>query len=88
MFGKKAEKGPTMEQRFSSLELKMNVVEILLERNEEDLKEKFILINEKVENQANDSEKKIFEISESLKILTKEIQTLRSGFYLVRMKMV
>ena len=77
-----------MEQRFSSLELKMNVVEILLERNEEDLKEKFILINEKVENQANDSEKKIFEISESLKILTKEIQTLRSGFYLVRMKMV
>ena len=88
MFGKKAEKGPTMEQRFSSLELKMDVVEILLERNEEDLKEKFILINEKVENQANDSEKKIFEISESLKILTKEIQTLRSGFYLVRMKMV
>ena len=47
MFGKKEEKCPNFGQILSTLELKMDIVEILLENNEDNIKEQFDFCNYK-----------------------------------------
>ena len=82
MFGKKTEKGPSpSDQLLSSLELKMNVVESLLEKNDENLEKIMEAFNVKMELQAKQNEEKLLEMSENIEILAREMQRLRSGSY-------
>ena len=81
MFGKKEEKGPTIEQIVASLELKMNVVELLLERNEESLSERFDSLYEKIDHEAKQNERNLSELSGNIQILATELQRLRSGLF-------
>ena len=82
MFGKKTEKGPSAsEQLLSLLELKMNVVEILLEKNDVNLENIVEAFNVKMELQAKQNEEKLLEMSENIEILAREMQRLRSGSY-------
>ena len=57
----------------------MNVVEILLERNEEKASEQFDYLNDKIEHEAKQNENKLQEISENVRIIAHELQRLRSG---------
>ena len=82
MFGKKTEKGPSAsDQLLSSLELKMNVVEILLEKNDDNLEKIVDAFNVKIELQAKQNEEKLLEMSENIEILAREMHRLRSGSY-------
>ena len=81
MFGKKEEKSPTIEQIVSSLEHKMNVVELLLERNEESLSERFDSLYDKIEHEAKQNERNLSEMSGNIQILASELQRLRSGWF-------
>ena len=82
MFGKKTDKGPSAsDQLLSSLELKMNVVEILLEKNEDNLGKIFEAFNVKMDLQAKQNEEKLLEMSENIEILAREMHRLRSGSY-------
>ena len=82
MFGKKTEKGPSAsDQLLSSLELKMNVVEILLEKNDDNLENIISAFNIKIELQAKQNEEKLLEMSENIEILAREMHRLRSGSY-------
>ena len=82
MFGKKTEKGPSAsDQLLSSLELKMNVVEILLEKNDDNLEKIVDAFNVRIELQAKQNEEKLLEMSESIEILASEMHRLRSGSY-------
>ena len=82
MFGKKTEKGPSAsDQLLSLLELKMNVVEILLEKNDVNLENIVEAFNVKMELQAKQNEEKLLEMSENIEILAREMQRLRSGSY-------
>ena len=82
MFGKKTEKGPSAsDQLLSSLELKMNVVEILLEKNDDNLEKIVDAFNVKIELQAKQNEEKLLEMSENIEILASEMHRLRSGSY-------
>ena len=81
MFGKKEEKGPTIEKIVASLELKMNVVELLLERNEESLSERFDSLYDKIEHEAKQNERNLSELSGNIQILATELQRLRSGLF-------
>ena len=81
MFGKKTEKGPSAsDQLLSLLELKMNVVEILLEKNDVNLENIVEAFNVKMELQAKQNEEKLLEMSENIEILAREMHRLRSGF--------
>ena len=80
MFGKKTEKGPSASDLLlSSLELKMNVVEILLEKNDENWEKIFETFNVKMDLQAKQNEEKLLEMSENIEILAREMHRLRSG---------
>ena len=80
MFGKKTEKGPSAsDQLLSLLELKMNVVEILLEKNDVNLENIVEAFNVKMELQAKQNEEKLLEMSENIEILAREMHRLRSG---------
>ena len=82
MFGKKTEKGPSAsDQLLSSLEMKMNVVETLLEKNDANLEKIVEAFNDKMELQAKQNEEKLLEMSENIKILATEMHRLRSGSY-------
>ena len=82
MFGKKTEKGPSAsDQLLSSLELKMNVVEILLEKNDDNLEKIVDAFNVRIELQAKQNEEKLLEMSENIEILASEMHRLRSGSY-------
>ena len=84
MFGKKTEKGPSAsDQLLSSLELKMNVVEILLEKNDDNLEKIFEAFSVKLELQAKQNEDKLIKMSENIEILAKEMHKLRAGSYLL-----
>ena len=84
MFGKKTEKGPSAsDQLLSSLELKMNVVEILLEKNDDNLEKIFEAFSVKLELQAKQNEEKLIKMSENIEILAKEMHKLRAGSYLL-----
>ena len=80
MFGKKTEKGPSAsDQLLSSLELKMNVVEILLEKNDDNLEKIFEAFSVKLELQAKQNEEKLIKMSENIEILAREMHRLRAG---------
>ena len=80
MFGKKTEKGPSAsDQLLSSLELKMNVVEILLEKNDDNLEKIFEAFSVKLELQAKQNEDKLIKMSENIEILAREMHRLRAG---------
>ena len=82
MFGKKTEKGPSAsDQLLSSLEMKMNVVETLLEKNDANLENIVEAFNVKMDIQAKQNEEKLLEMSENIKILATEMHRLRSGPY-------
>ena len=84
MFGKKTEKGPSAsDQLLSSLELKMNVVEILLEKNDDNLEKIFEAFSVKLELQAKQNEEKLIKMSENIEILAREMHKLRAGSYLL-----
>ena len=84
MFGKKTEKGPSAsDQLLSSLELKMNVVEILLEKNDDNLEKIFEAFSVKLELQAKQNEDKLIKMSENIEILAREMHKLRAGSYLL-----
>ena len=84
MFGKKTEKGPSAsDQLLSSLELKMNVVEILLEKNDDNLEKIFEAFSVKLELQAKQNEDKLIKMSENIEILAREMHRLRAGSYLL-----
>ena len=83
MFGKKTEKGPSASDKLLSLlELKMNVVEILLERNDDNLEKIIEAFNFKIDLVTKQNEEKLIGMSENIEILTEEIQRLRSGLYI------
>ena len=80
MFGKKTEKGPSAsDQLLSSLELKMNVVEILLEKNDDNLEKIFEAFSVKLELQAKQNEEKLIKMTENIEILGREMHRLRAG---------
>ena len=80
MFGKKTEKGPSAsDQLLSSLELKMNVVEILLEKNDDNLEKIFEAFSVKLELQAKQNEEKLIKMTENIEILAREMHRLRAG---------
>ena len=84
MFGKKTEKGPSAsDQLLSSLELKMNVVEILLEKNDDNLEKIFEAFSVKLELQAKQNEEKLIKMLENIEILAREMHKLRAGSYLL-----
>ena len=84
MFGKKTEKGPSASDKLLSLlELKMNVVEIMLERNDDNLEKIIEAFNVKIDLQAKQNEGKLIEMSENIEVLAKEMHRLRSGFYIL-----
>ena len=84
MFGKKTEKGPSAsDQLLSSLELKMNVVEILLEKNDDNLEKIFEAFSVKLELQAKQNEEKLIKMTENIEILAREMHKLRAGSYLL-----
>ena len=84
MFGKKTEKGPSAsDQLLSSLELKMNVVEILLEKNDDNLEKIFEAFSVKLELQAKQNEEKLIKMTENIEILAREMHRLRAGSYLL-----
>ena len=84
MFGKKTEKGPSAsDQLLSSLELKMNVVEILLEKNDDNLEKIFEAFSVKLELQAKQNEEKLIKMSENIEILAREMHKLSAGSYLL-----
>ena len=83
MFGKKTEKGPSASDKLLSLlELKMNVVEVLLERNDDNLEKIIEAFNFKIDLLTKQNEEKLIGMSENIEILTEEIQRLRSGLYI------
>ena len=84
MFGKKTEKGPSAsDQLLSSLELKMNVVEILLEKNDDNLEKIFEAFSVKLELQAKQNEDKLIKMTENIEILAREMHKSRAGSYLL-----
>ena len=84
MFGKKTEKGPSASDKLLSLlELKMNVVEILLEKNDDNLEKIIEAFNVKIDLQAKQNEGKLIEMSENIEVLAKEMHRLRSSFYIL-----
>ena len=84
MFGKKTEKGPSASDKLLALlEMKMNVVEVLLEKNDDNLEKIIEAFNVKIDRQAEQNEGKLLEMSENIEILTKEIHRLRSGLYIL-----
>ena len=79
MFGKKEEKCPNFGQILSTLELKMDIVEILLENNEDNIREQFDFCNYKIEQEAKRNVEKMFALSEHVEMLAREVKTLRAG---------
>ena len=59
----------------------MNVVEILLEKNDDNLENIISAFNIKIELQAKQNEEKLLEMSENIEILAREMHRLRSGSY-------
>ena len=68
MFGKK-NKGPTNEELISNLEYKMDIVEMLMERNEKELSNNFTEIKEIINSQEKKSEESFQKVEEQLKTI-------------------
>ena len=69
MFGKKS-KGPTSEELISNLEYKMDIVEMLMEKNEKEHSDNFTEIKDMIYSQEKKSE-------ESFQKLEEQLETIR-----------
>ena len=77
MFGKKADKGPTIEQCVASLEFKMKVVEMILETSESEIAEKFKMLHYDIDNSNTNYDDSIKDLQEKVDILSSESSTLK-----------
>ena len=68
MFGKK-NKGPTSEELISNLEYKMDIVEMLMERNEREYSDNFTEIKEMINSQEKKSDASFQKVEEQLETI-------------------
>ena len=75
MFGKK-NKGPSMEELIANLEYKMNIVEMLLERNERDSEVNLAMLKEMINEKQMSNDESFKKMEEKFNSLTKEVQCI------------
>ena len=77
MFGKK-NKGPSMEELIANLEYKMNIVEMLLERNERDSEVNLTVLKEMINEKQISNDDSFKKMEEKFNSLTEEVRCLNS----------
>ena len=77
MFGKK-NKGPSMEELIANLEYKMNIVEMLLERNERDSEVNLAMLKEMIKEKQMSNDESFKKMEEKFDSLTKEVRCINS----------
>ena len=77
MFGKK-NKGPSMEELIANLEYKMNIVEMLLERNERDSEVNLAMLKEMINEKQMSNDESFKKMEEKFDSLTKEVRCINS----------
>ena len=75
MFGKK-NKGPSMEELIANLEYKMNIVEMLLERNERDSEVNLAMLKEMINEKQMSNDESFKKMEEKFNSLTKEVRCI------------
>ena len=77
MFGKK-NKGPSSEELISKLEYKMDIVEMLMERNEKEQIENFASIRAMINTQDKKSQESFQKVEEKLQSINDMIEYIRN----------
>ena len=77
MFGKR-NKGPSMEELIANLEYKMNIVEMLLERNERDSEVNLAMLKEMINEKQISNDDSFKKMEEKFNSLTEEVRCLNS----------
>ena len=77
MFGKR-NKGPSMEELIANLEYKMNIVEMLLERNERDSEVNLTVLKEMINEKQISNDDSFKKMEEKFNSLTEEVRCINS----------
>ena len=77
MFGKK-NRGPTSEELISKLEYKMDIVEMLMEKNEKDYADNFTELRDMINSQEKRSEENIQRMDEKLQSIKDMLEVIKS----------